>query len=270
MHAKIEDLRQRKREAYNAGSPRSVERQHEKGKLLARERIQALHQQAYGTGEPWQVIERIVRPDGELRALLGRARLFFDETGSPVRMLGVVQDVTARRRAEDALRARRRWWSLQPVRQPAVPPVQDEAWPADAVDHFILARLEREGLQPSPETDRVALVRRVSLDLTGLPPTPAEIAARKGTSSRCSKRSRFAGITGKSMCESAAVSPCPGKCFAVASMPLSWMPIVSWSGVASIATRISPALVPYRERRCSRRTPANSRPSRRPISPSAR
>jgi hypothetical protein len=44
-------------------------------------------------------------------------------------------------------------------------------WPRNAIDHFILERLERERLRPSPEADRVTLIRRLSLDLTGLPPT---------------------------------------------------------------------------------------------------
>ena len=51
------------------------------------------------------------------------------------------------------------------------------SWPRNAVDRFVLARLEQEGLTPSPEADRTALIRRVTLDLTGLPPTPAEVDA---------------------------------------------------------------------------------------------
>ncbi|HYT91262.1 MAG TPA: DUF1549 domain-containing protein, partial [Gemmataceae bacterium] len=68
-------------------------------------------------------------------------------------------------------------WSLLPPRRPELPPVKDTHWPRNPIDHFILARLEREGLRPSPEADRVTLIRRVTLDLTGLPPTPAEVDA---------------------------------------------------------------------------------------------
>jgi mono/diheme cytochrome c family protein len=65
------------------------------------------------------------------------------------------------------------WAYLKPVR-PALPAISDRAWPKNAVDHFVLARLEREGLRPSAEADREALVRRVSLGVTGLPPTREE------------------------------------------------------------------------------------------------
>src|SRR5205085_585415 len=60
---------------------------------------------------------------------------------------------------------------------PALPGVKNKAWPKNAIDHFILARLEREGLAPAPEAARETLLRRVSLDLTGLPPTPQEVDA---------------------------------------------------------------------------------------------
>ncbi len=59
----------------------------------------------------------------------------------------------------------------------ASPPVRNPAWARNAVDRFVLARLEREGLQPSPEADPARLLRRVTFDLTGLPPTPAELDA---------------------------------------------------------------------------------------------
>ncbi len=67
------------------------------------------------------------------------------------------------------------WWSLQPIRRPALPAVIDAAWPQNEIDHFILAALERKGLKPSPAADRRVLLRRLSLDLWGLPPTPAEV-----------------------------------------------------------------------------------------------
>jgi hypothetical protein len=68
------------------------------------------------------------------------------------------------------------WSYVKPVRS-ALPSVQDTTWPRNAIDYFLLARLEREGLTPSPEADRYALIRRLALDLTGLPPTLDEVDA---------------------------------------------------------------------------------------------
>lgn len=68
-------------------------------------------------------------------------------------------------------------WSFIPPRRPPLPRVRDHHWPRNAIDHFVLARLEREGLHPAPEADRITLLRRVALDLTGLPPTPEEVDA---------------------------------------------------------------------------------------------
>ena len=69
------------------------------------------------------------------------------------------------------------FWSFQPVKDPAVPKVKDATWPRNSVDHFILARMEEAGVTPAPEADSRRLLRRVTFDLTGLPPTPAEMDA---------------------------------------------------------------------------------------------
>src|SRR4029077_3031913 len=68
-------------------------------------------------------------------------------------------------------------WSLIPPKRPEFPSVGNKAWPRNGIDWFVLNRLEREGLNPSAEAGKEALIRRVSLDLTGLPPTPAEVDA---------------------------------------------------------------------------------------------
>jgi hypothetical protein len=68
-------------------------------------------------------------------------------------------------------------WSFVPPKRPPVPEVKDPAWPRNPLDNFVLARLESEGLKPSPPADKATLLRRVYFDLTGLPPTPAEIDA---------------------------------------------------------------------------------------------
>jgi len=68
-------------------------------------------------------------------------------------------------------------WSYIVPTRPELPAVKDAAWPKNAIDHFVLARLEAEGLTPAPEADRRVLARRVSLDITGLPPEPADVEA---------------------------------------------------------------------------------------------
>jgi hypothetical protein len=68
-------------------------------------------------------------------------------------------------------------WAFVAPRRPPLPKVANAAWPRTPIDYFVLARLEEKGLQPSPEADKTTLLRRVTLDLTGLPPTPAEVDA---------------------------------------------------------------------------------------------
>ena len=68
-------------------------------------------------------------------------------------------------------------WAYRPPARPRPPAVKDAAWPRNPLDHFILARLEKEGLRPTPEADRATLIRRASLDLTGLPPAVADVDA---------------------------------------------------------------------------------------------
>src|SRR6185295_9020679 len=69
------------------------------------------------------------------------------------------------------------WWSLQPVKRLPLPTVRRSDWPRNPIDFFILAKLEAEKLAPSPEADPRTLVRRLTFDLTGLPPTPEEVEA---------------------------------------------------------------------------------------------
>ena len=68
-------------------------------------------------------------------------------------------------------------WSFQPVRKAAPPTVKDAAWVRNPVDAFILAKLEERGWQPAPPASRAEWIRRVTFDLTGLPPTPEEVEA---------------------------------------------------------------------------------------------
>ena len=71
-----------------------------------------------------------------------------------------------------------RHWSFEPIVAPVVPNVRPESfsnWPRNEIDHFVFDRLNKEGLEPSPEADPLTLVRRLSLDLTGLPPSEEDI-----------------------------------------------------------------------------------------------
>jgi hypothetical protein len=68
-------------------------------------------------------------------------------------------------------------WAFVDPKRPTIPVTKDQHWARNEIDHFILSRLEKEGLTPSPEADKHSLIRRVTYDLTGLPPTPEEVDA---------------------------------------------------------------------------------------------
>ena len=69
----------------------------------------------------------------------------------------------------------RKFWAFQPPVAAVLPPVKNEAWPLDPIDHFILAGIESAGLAPVGDADRRTLVRRLYFDLVGLPPTPKQV-----------------------------------------------------------------------------------------------
>ncbi len=71
----------------------------------------------------------------------------------------------------------KKFWAFQPMSAVEPPQVKNEAWVKSPIDRFVLARLESKGLTPAPPATKVALLRRATFDLTGLPPTPAEITA---------------------------------------------------------------------------------------------
>ena len=66
-------------------------------------------------------------------------------------------------------------WAWQPIANPKVPEVKDASWSKSSVDRFVFSKMDAAGLQPVADADRVSLIRRLTFDLTGLPPTPAEI-----------------------------------------------------------------------------------------------
>ena len=90
----------------------------------------------------------------------------------PEKQTGVNDAVTTKKALEQASKL----WSLQPVKKPAIPVVQDSDWIKNPIDAFVLSKLESKNLHPSKPADRRTLLRRASYDLIGLPPTPNEIA----------------------------------------------------------------------------------------------
>ncbi len=99
-----------------------------------------------------------------------KAGAFWPETESPepVAETGCPYRITPEQRS---------FWSFQPIGKPPLPPIENRAWPRSAMDRFILAKLESQGMQPVEPADRRVLIRRASFDLIGLPPTPEEVDA---------------------------------------------------------------------------------------------
>lgn len=90
------------------------------------------------------------------------------------KVLSKEDKATLRKWIEEGAEFKAHWAFVTPVR-PALPDVKDRSWPRNAIDRYVLANLEAHGLEPENETDRRTLIRRVSLDITGLPPTPEEV-----------------------------------------------------------------------------------------------
>ncbi|MEO8372655.1 MAG: DUF1553 domain-containing protein [Candidatus Solibacter sp.] len=115
----------------------------------------------------------------------GKSRLFARISASPATRMPPRQAGTTLTEAQIATIGKwieqgakwERHWAFTSPQRPAIPNVHNEKWVRSVIDRLVLARLEREGLKPSPEADRATLLRRVSFDLTGLPPTTAEIDA---------------------------------------------------------------------------------------------
>ncbi len=115
----------------------------------------------------------------------------FVVCGAPARAQEDVAPVTRKDDAEDATpivetpitESDRDHWAFRPVSRPSLPAVRNATWPRQGLDAFILSRIDRAELIPTPEANRATLLRRLSFDLTGLPPTIAELAAFEGDSS---------------------------------------------------------------------------------------
>ena len=121
-----------------------------------------------------RLLHRVLGQGGEKQMPLGRAPLTAAQIAKLRRWInaGAVwpQDAFAKPSAAPE----KHWAYIKPVR-PADPPVQKEEWVRNPIDRFVLARLEKEKIAPSPEASRETLIRRLSLDLTGLPPSIQEV-----------------------------------------------------------------------------------------------
>ena len=126
-----------------------------------------------GDSQHSRLIHRVSGMDGEPRMPFGRKPLAPEQIAMLSRWIDQGAKWPDSAEAADAGVAKH-WAYLKPV-LPAVPSVHKTGWVRNPIDAFILARLEQEGLQPSPEASRETLIRRVSLDLIGLPPTLKEI-----------------------------------------------------------------------------------------------
>jgi len=119
-----------------------------------------------GHPEKSELIRRITSNDPEERMPPAESRLKLS-----------AREITLLRRWIAQGGGYQKHWAFIPPRRPPVPPVRQTARLRNPIDAFIASRLEREGWRPSPSADRVTLIRRVTLDLTGLPPTPRAVDA---------------------------------------------------------------------------------------------
>src|SRR5262249_48107615 len=121
-----------------------------------------------------ELVRRISLTEGSEAMPQGKHRL----TAEQIRLLRAWIDAGAPWPDALANEGGKGHWAFQPPQRPALPEIRNpQSAIRNPIDRFVLARLEQEGLKPSPEADKVTLLRRLSLDLIGLPPTPAEVDA---------------------------------------------------------------------------------------------
>jgi hypothetical protein len=134
------------------------------------------------------LIKAVIQTDAKLKMPMGGAKLSEKEIADLTYWVRIGAPWPDSKEVEKPLAAvagkgfaitpqQREFWSFQPVRKPAPPPVKDAGWVQTPIDHFILAKLEEKGLKPLPPADKRVLIRRATYDLIGLPATPEEIEA---------------------------------------------------------------------------------------------
>ncbi len=123
--------------------------------------------------------ERAIVP-GDVKASEILRRIASDDPDQRMPPKGDPLSAAAIERIKQWIAAGADWtlhWSYRPITRPDLPGVANTAWPRNEIDRFVLARLETAGIAPSPEADRYTLIKRLYLDLIGLPPEPAEVDA---------------------------------------------------------------------------------------------
>ena len=119
------------------------------------------------------LVERVLTDDPDLRMPLGKPALTTTQVGLLSDWIAAGADWPDQLSGEDP--ARTNHWSFQPLQRPQVPVSANWSWPANAIDYFVLKRLETAGMQPSSEAERRTQIRRLFLDLTGLPPAAGNL-----------------------------------------------------------------------------------------------
>jgi hypothetical protein len=137
-------------------------------------RIMTLKLVTAGNSKESRLMHRVLGLHGEARMPLGREALSAAQIELLKRWIDEGANWPDTATVEGG--GKKHWAYVAPVR-PAVPEVKNRAWTRNPIDNFILAKLEKENLAPSPEADKISLLRRLSLDLIGLPPTPKEVDA---------------------------------------------------------------------------------------------
>ena len=119
-----------------------------------------------GKPDESELVERIFSDDPDERMPPKKSKTILDDKAKEVLRKWIAAGAQTSRH-----------WAFVPPKRPEVPVTENASWPRNAIDRFILARLEKEKLEPAAEADRYTLVRRLYLDLVGLPPTPEEADA---------------------------------------------------------------------------------------------
>ncbi len=125
-----------------------------------------------GNSKDSRLLHRVLGLNGEKRMPLGREALSATQTDLIKRWIDEGAEMPDTRNLSPATRLH---WAFVPPVRPALPTVKNKSWVRNPIDNFVLSKLEKENLTPSPEADKITLLRRLSLDLIGLPPTPEEV-----------------------------------------------------------------------------------------------